>query len=63
MLKGTPTSLAEIREKKDVQRKVYFALLDNIKCYGFDGMGDKPKDMDVVEYWLSQIDPDDFNMY
>lgn len=44
--------------KIDVRRKVYRAIMDHIREYGEDGMGDKPAHMDTVVYWLSHFDPE-----
>jgi hypothetical protein len=36
-------------------RKTIWAVTEFIERYGDDGYGDKPSDMNRVEYWLSHI--------
>ena len=41
-------------------RKVYWAIMNDIRDYGEDGFGDKPAHMDTVVYWLSHLNPESF---
>jgi hypothetical protein len=38
-------------------RNVLMALRCKMDTYGDDGMGDKPKEMCRIEYWLAHLDP------
>ena len=50
-----PADTGEV--KRRLNRAVRWHLQRSIRDYGEDGYGDKPVDMDVVEYWLAHIDP------
>ena len=55
-------NIFNLRHKKPQRNKLLAGVLDllgtHISRYGNDGMGDKPKGMCRVEYWLGHIDPD-----
>ena len=46
--------------RNNVMRKVMSRVLNHIREYGEDGMGDKPAHMDTVVYWLAHFDPESF---
>ena len=50
-----PADTGEV--KRRLNRAVRWHLQHSIHWYGEDGYGDKPADMDVIEYWLAHIDP------
>ena len=46
------------RKMKKKRCEIFWKISDYIDRYGEDGMGNKPKDMNRVVYWLSHIDLD-----
>ena len=46
-----------LKNSATVTRNVLMALRCKIGTYGDDGMGDKPKEMCRIEYWLAHLEP------
>jgi hypothetical protein len=46
----------DTRKMKKVRHDIFIQVLNLIERYGEDGMGDKPKDMNRVVYWLSHLE-------
>jgi hypothetical protein len=46
----------DTRKMKKVCHGIIIQVLNLIERYGEDGMGDKPKDMNRVVYWLSHLE-------
>ena len=59
MLKDYATIMTDSKSARKIKRYTWetsIKIIDLINRYGEDGYGDKPKDMNRVQYWLAHLE-------